>query len=143
MTAAALLILRLGLGLSFIGHGTQKLFGWFGGRGFSATAKGYESGMGMRPGWLFALLAGGGEAGGGLLVALGLLTPLGALLVIASMLVAIAKVTGKNGYWITRNGWEYNGLIILVCVALLLAGAGSLSLDHRLGLDTLFGYLPG
>ncbi|WIG60552.1 MAG: Membrane protein, distant similarity to thiosulfate:quinone oxidoreductase DoxD [Ktedonobacterales bacterium] len=134
--ALALLILRLALGLSFIGHGTQKLFGWFGGAGFAVTAKNYENKMGMRPGWLFALLGGGGEAGGGLLLALGLFTPLGALLIIATMVVAIVQVTGRRGYWVGKGGWEYNALIIAVCVALMLTGPGAYALDHALGLNT-------
>jgi putative oxidoreductase len=138
MASIALLIVRLTLGLSFIGHGAQKLFGWFGGAGFTATAKGYEERMGMRPGALYAALAGGGEFLGGLLVALGLFTPIGALLIAASMIVAIAKVTGKKGYWVSKGGWEYNALIIAVCVALILAGPGIYALDHAIGLDALF-----
>jgi putative oxidoreductase len=136
MASLALLIVRLTLGLTFIGHGTQKLFGWFGGAGFAATAQGYEERIGMRPGSFYVALGGGGELLGGLLVALGLLTPLGSCLVAASMLVAIAKVTGKNGYWISRNGWEYNFLIIVVAMALALGGPGRFALDHLLGLDT-------
>lgn len=137
MVSVALLILRLALGLSFVGHGAQKLFGWFGGRGFGATAQQYSQGMGMRPGWLFALLGGGGEFLGGLLLALGLVTDLGALLIVATMLVAIVQVTGKKGYWIGKGGWEYNFLIIVVCVVLALIGPGRYSLDALLGLDRL------
>jgi putative oxidoreductase len=137
MASIALLLVRLALGLSFMGHGAQKLFGWFGGAGFAATANGYEQRMGMRPGRFYAALAGGGEFLGGLFVALGLFTPLGALLIAAAMVVAIVKVTGKNGYWISKNGWEYNFLILVVCVALILAGPGVYSLDHAFGLDAL------
>jgi len=137
MASLALLIVRLTLGLSFIGHGAQKLLGWLGGAGFAATAKGYEERMGLRPGSFYAALAGGGEFLGGLLVALGLLTPLGALLIAATMVVAIAKVTGKNGYWVSKNGWEYNFLIIVVCIALILTGPGAYALDHAIGLDAL------
>jgi putative oxidoreductase len=145
MASLALLIVRLTLGLTFMGHGAQKLFGWFGGAGFVATARGYEERMGMRPGRFYAGLAGGGEFLGGLLVALGLLTPIGALLIAASMVVAIAKVTGKNGYWISKNGWEYNFLIIVVCIALILTGPGAYALDRVTGLDALgarFLHLP-
>jgi len=137
MLQVGLLLLRLALGISFIGHGTQKAFGWFGGAGFARTAKLYESNFGMRPGWLFAFLAGFGEAGGGLLLALGLLTPLAAVLVAATMVVAIRTVTGKNGYWISKNGWEYNALIIMVCVLFFLAGAGTYSVDHMLGFNNI------
>lgn len=138
MASLALLIVRLTLGITFMGHGAQKLFGWFGGAGFATTAKGYEERMGMRPGAFYAALAGGGEFLGGLLVALGLFTPIGALLIAASMAVAIATVTGKKGYWISKGGWEYNALIIVVCVALILAGPGVYALDHVIGLDALF-----
>jgi putative oxidoreductase len=141
MASIALLIVRLTLGLSFIGHGAQKLFGWFGGAGFAATAKGYEERMGMRPGRFYKALAGGGEFLGGLLVALGLFTPLGALLIGASMAVAIATVTGRKGYWISKGGWEYNALIIVVCIALILTGPGIYALDHAIGLDALFARL--
>ncbi len=72
-----------------------------------------------------------------MLVALGLLTPLGALLIAATMVVAIAKVTGKKGYWVSKNGWEYNFLIIVVCIALILIGPGTYALDHAIGLDAL------
>jgi putative oxidoreductase len=137
MASIASLIVRLTLGFSFMGHGAQKLFGWFCGAGFAATARGYEERMGMRPGSFYAALAGGGEFLGGLLVALGLFTPLGALLIAASMAVAVAKVTGKKGYWVGKGGWEYNALIIAVCIALILAGPGIYALDHVFGLDAL------
>src|SRR3954454_18739390 len=137
MASIALLIVRLALGLSFMGHGAQKLFGWFGGAGFAATAQGDEERMDMRPGRFYAALAGGGEILGGLLVALGLLTPIGALLIAATMVVAIATVTGAKGYWISKGGWEYNFLILVVCIALILTGPGVYALDHALGLDAL------
>jgi putative oxidoreductase len=98
--------------------------------------------MGLRPGSFYAALAGGGEFLGeflgGLLVALGLFTPIGALLIATSMVVAIATVTGKKGYWMGKGGWEYNALIIAVCIALILAGPGVDALDHLIGLDALF-----
>lgn len=139
----ALLLVRLTVGLSFMAHGSQKLFGWFGGKGFAATAQGYGGSLKMRPGWFFALLAGGGEFVGGLLVALGLLLPLGALLIAATMVVAIAMVTGKKGYFVTSGGWEYNALILIVCIFLILTGAGALSLDSVLGINIAFAHLLG
>jgi putative oxidoreductase len=132
-----LLLVRLALGLSFMGHGAQKLLGWFGGAGFAATAHGYEQRLGMRPRRFYAALAGGGEFLGGLLVALGPFTPLGALLIAAAMVVAVAKVTGKNGCWTSKNGWEHNLLITVACIALILAGPGAYALGHALGLDAL------
>ncbi len=71
-----LLALRLGVGATLVAHGTQKLFGWFGGHGLAGTAAFFES-VGFTPGRANALLAGAGEAGGGSLLALGLATPAG------------------------------------------------------------------
>ncbi|MGE8203521.1 DoxX family protein [Heyndrickxia sp. NPDC080065] len=131
MTALAslgLLIIRIVLGLTFAGHGTQKLFGWFGGHGIKGTGGFFES-INIKPGIMMALLAGLGELFGGLLFALGLLTPIGALLIALTMLVAIVKVHGQNGYWVTQNGYEYNFLLIIVAIGVALVGPGSYSID--------------
>ena len=71
------LLLRVAVGGFFVGHGTQKLFGWFGGHGLDATAKAFDS-MGLRPGKANAIAAGAAEAGGGALLATGVATPLAA-----------------------------------------------------------------
>ncbi|TYA12606.1 DoxX family protein [Paenibacillus faecis] len=126
--AIGLFILRLVVGLSFMAHGAQKLFGWFGGYGPKGTGGWMES-LGLKPGVLMAVLAGLGEFVGGLLFAAGLLTPLGAALIVATMVMAIVTVHGKNGYWSTANGSEYPLLIIAVAVAVGLTGAGAYSLD--------------
>ena len=84
--------------------------------------------IGMHPGILMALLAGLSEAAGGILFVLGIFTPIAALLLAVPMLVAIITVTGKNGYWITNNGFEYNFLLISIAVSIALAGPGSISL---------------
>ena len=84
-----LLVIRVVVGLLFVGHGTQKLFGWFGGHGLKGTAGFFDS-LGMRPGKHQAFLAGLAEAGGGALLALGLLTPLASAALIAG--AAAAKV---------------------------------------------------
>lgn len=123
-----LLIVRLVVGLLFVGHGAQKLFGWFGGYGIKGTGGWLES-IGVKPGATMAVLAGLSELGGGLLFALGLVTPLGAVLIIITMLVAIAKVHGTNGLWATANGYELNLLYIVIALAVALIGAGSYSLD--------------
>ena len=91
MMNSGLLILRLVLGLTFVGHGGQKLFGWFGGQGLKGTNMMMER-LSLRPTWLWGLLAGLSEFGGGALLALGLLNPLGSLGIIAAMLVAITRV---------------------------------------------------
>jgi putative oxidoreductase len=123
-----LLLLRLVVGLSFMAHGAQKLFGWFGGYGPKGTGGWMES-VGIKPGVAIAVLSGLMELVGGLLFAAGFLTVLGAALITLTMLGAIVKVHGRNGYWSTANGYEYNLLLIAVAVALALTGAGAYSLD--------------
>ena len=126
--ALGLLIIRLVVGLSFMAHGAQKLFGWFGGYGPKGTGGWMES-MGMKPGVLMAVMAGLMELIGGVLFASGLFTVIGAVFIVATMLGAIVKVHGPNGYWATANGYEYNLLLIAVAVGLALIGAGDYSLD--------------
>jgi len=128
MASLGLLIIRLIIGLTFAGHGAQKLFGWFGGGGIKGTAGFFEN-IGIKPGNAMALLAGLAEFAGGLLFALGLLTPLAALLIIGTMLMAIVKVHAANGFWSTNGGVEYNLIIIAVGVGVALVGAGSYSFD--------------
>ncbi|OYD06194.1 DoxX family protein [Paludifilum halophilum] len=122
-----LLIIRLVAGLTMAGHGAQKLFGWFGGHGLKATGGAFES-MGIKPGVTMALLAGLGEFGGGLLFAAGVWTSLAAALIVVTMLVAIVKVHGKNGFWVTEGGIEYNVLFIAVAVGIALSGPGAYTL---------------
>ncbi|GMA61653.1 DoxX family protein [Alicyclobacillus fastidiosus] len=118
-----LLIIRLIVGLSFAGHGTQKLFGWFGGHGLKGTGGWLES-IGVKPGALLALVAGLAELIGGLLFAAGLWLPVAAALIVITMLVAIFTVHGKNGYWVTQNGFEYNLILIAIAVGIALIGPG-------------------
>ncbi|WCK55186.1 DoxX family protein [Aneurinibacillus sp. Ricciae_BoGa-3] len=127
MMNLGLLIIRLVIGLSFMGHGTQKLFGWFGGYGLKGTGGWLES-IGVKPGVFMAFLAGAGELLGGLLFATGFLTPVGAALIIITMLVAIFTVHGKNGYWATANGYEYNLMLIAVALGVALIGPGAYAL---------------
>ncbi|TCS77847.1 DoxX family protein [Tepidibacillus fermentans] len=127
-----LLIIRLVVGLTFAGHGSQKLFGWFGGYGLKGTGGWLES-IGIKPGVLMALAAGLSELVGGLLFAFGLFTPLGAFLIVITMLVAIFTVHGKNGYWVTSNGYEYNLILIAVAIGVALIGPGAYSLSSLLG----------
>jgi putative oxidoreductase len=131
MLSLGLLIIRIVIGLTFIGHGVQKLFGWFGGYGPKGTGGWLES-IGIRPGILMAVLAGLLEVVGGILFAAGFLTPLAAAIIIVTMLVAIIKVHGSNGYWVTANGIEYNVVLIAVSLGVAFAGAGIYSIDHLL-----------
>ncbi len=130
---AGLLILRLVLGLTFFGHGAQKLFGWFGGHGLAGTA-GFFGNLGVKPPKLWALVAGLAEFLGGLGVAFGLLTPIAAALIIGVMAVAILRVHAAKGFWNTAGGIEFPLLNIAAAVCIGLAGPGVYSLDSALHL---------
>ncbi len=130
----ARLLLRLIVGGLFVGHGTQKLFGWFGGHGVEGTGQFFEK-LGMRPGRRNAIAAGAAETGGGAALALGLATPVAASALIATMLTAINRVHLKNGPWLSDGGYEYNLVLIAVALALTEIGPGELSLDAHLGLE--------
>ncbi len=129
-----LLIARVMLGLGIAAHGSQKLFGWFGGHGLAGTG-GFFEGLGFRPGKLFAGMSGLGEVLGGLLVALGLLGPVGPALMIAVMLVAIAVVHWPNGFFVANKGYEHPLLYAAGATALAFTGFGAFSLDALLGLE--------
>jgi putative oxidoreductase len=123
-----LLILRLVLGITVAAHGAQKLFGWFGGPGLDGFAGVMEK-LTIRPARPFALLAGLGEFGGGILVALGFLNPAGPLIVAGAMVVAIVTVHLGKGFFNTRGGYEFPLLIAGGAVALSFTGPGAYSLD--------------
>jgi putative oxidoreductase len=129
-----LLVLRIVVGALLAGHGSQKLFGWFGGAGPDGTGSFFES-LGLRPGRTMALAAGVAELAGGLLFAAGLMTPLAAALIIAVMASAIAVVHWPNGLWVSNGGFEYNLVLIAVAFSVTAIGAGKWSLDRVLGLD--------
>src|SRR5215212_11420855 len=125
------LVLRAVIGPLFIGHGTQKLFGWFGGHGIEGTG-GYFENLGLRPGKRHATAAGAAEAGGGLLLTLGALTPVATTIVSATMFTAIRKVHASKGPWVTEGGFEYNAVLIAAMTALADTGPGPLSVDEAL-----------
>lgn len=131
MLDTGLLIIRLVVGLLFVGHGAQKLFGWFGGYGPKGTGGWMES-IGIRPGVMMAVAAGLMELLGGALFALGLATPIASVLIALTMLGAIFKVHLPNGLWSTANGMEYPLVLLAVVIGLALTGAGAFSLDHAL-----------
>lgn len=131
-TSFALLFLHVALGLLLVAHGSQKLFGWFGGQGFVKTT-GFLEAQGFRPAWLWSLFGGLGEFGGGLLLALGLLSPLGALGIFAAMLMAVLKFHWSKGFWGTKGGYEYPLVLGLLALVLGLTGPGSYSLDALIG----------
>jgi putative oxidoreductase len=130
----ALLVLRVVVGLLLVGHGTQKLFGWFGGPGLAGFGGGLGK-MGFRPAGFWALAAGLAETVGGLLFALGLLSPLGSLGIIASMLVATFSVHWRKGLFVMTGGPELPLINIAAAVAVAIAGPGRYSVDSALGIS--------
>jgi putative oxidoreductase len=127
-------LLRSIVGFLFVGHGSQKLFGWFGGHGPEATGQFFES-LGLRPGRRHATAAGASEFGGGVLIALGFLTPAAAAAIIGVMFTAIRTVHIKNGPWVSEGGYEYNLVLIACMIALADLGPGDISLDRALGTE--------
>jgi putative oxidoreductase len=126
--------LHIAVGLLFVGHGSQKLFGAFGGHGLDGTAAFMES-LGLRPGRLHAGAAGTAELVGGSLLALGLATPLAAALIIATMLTASLTAHRGKGLWVAGGGFELPLVFGVVAFALAAIGAGDVSLDAALDLD--------
>ncbi len=132
------LILRGVVGPLFVGHGTQKLFGWFDGHGPDATGGFFES-LGLRPGKRHATAAGWAETAGGAMLTLGALTPVAQAVITGTMVTAIRKVHAQNGPWVTQNGFEYNLTLIALTAALTETGPGRPSVDAALFGDGLKG----
>jgi putative oxidoreductase len=130
---SGLLLLRLTVGLTLAAHGTQKLFGWFGGSGLDGAAKGMEQ-LGFFPGRRHAFMAGLTEAVGGLLLALGLFTPVAASIFVAVMLVAGVSAHGTRGFFLADGGYEYTLILGASALSVAFTGPGRISLDALLGL---------
>jgi len=128
----SLLVLRFSLGIVFLTHGWNHVFG--GGK-IEGTARWFE-GLGMRPGILHAWTASATEISCGFLLLVGFLTPLACAGVVGTMTVAMISAHLRNGYFIFRpgEGYEYVLTLILIALALAGAGAGGWSLDHSVGL---------
>jgi putative oxidoreductase len=131
--AYGLLLLRIVAGLTIAAHGTQKLFGWFGGGGLKGTADSFD-GLGFRPAGAMALLAAVAETSG-VVFALGFLTPLAAFGMATVMLNAIESVHWKNGFFAGNGGYEFNLQLLAIAVAITMTGPGRFSLDRALGWD--------
>jgi putative oxidoreductase len=116
------------IGALFVGHGTQKLFGWFGGPGLQGVSGMMES-LELRPPRRHAVAAGISETAGGALLALGALTPFATASLTATMVTAIRKVHAEKGLWNTSGGWEYNAVLIAALTALADHGPGRPSID--------------
>jgi putative oxidoreductase len=126
------LILRLTLGAVFFAHGAQKVLGWWGGHGFSATMNGFEhSGIPA----VFAFLAIMAEFCGGIGLILGLLGRVAAFGIACNMVVAIVRVHAVNGFFMNwtggqkGEGFEYHLLALAVTVAIMIMGSGEWSVD--------------
>lgn len=122
----ALFLLRVVIGALFVGHGAQKLFGWFGGHGLEGTGGFFES-LGYRPGRAHAALAGTTELVSGLMLITGFLVPLAAAGIIGVMVNAIGSVHAEQGLWVSDGGYEYTLVLIVVALVLAIAGAGGLA----------------
>jgi putative oxidoreductase len=130
---AALLVLRLGVGLTFAAHGAQKAFGWWSGPGPEGWTGAIRR-MGFVPAELFVAMSIGAELIGGLCLALGLFTPVAATVLIGQSIVIIGQVHWTKGFFSTAGGFEFPLQLLLGAVAISLAGAGAWSLDAALGL---------
>jgi putative oxidoreductase len=130
----SLLILQLGVGLTFAAHGAQKAFGWWGGPGLAGW-EGAMQHMGFRPARLFALLSAGVELVGGLLLAVGFLTPLVAAVLLAQTVVIIGQVHWANGFFNQKSGIEFPLLLGVGAAAVGLGGPSAVSVDGALGVS--------
>lgn len=125
------LILRAPIGIILMAHGSQKLFGWFGGYGLTGTGQWMDS-IGLSPGYLMALLSGSAEFFGGLALLLGLLVRPAAAVIAFTMLVAIFSVHISHGLFMQNGGYEYALSLLVVAIAIAFQGAGRLSLDKAI-----------
>ncbi|HEY4997057.1 MAG TPA: DoxX family protein, partial [Solirubrobacteraceae bacterium] len=133
------LLARAVIGGLFIGHGTQKWFGWFDGPGLEGATKMMDS-IGLRPGRRNALAASATETLGGAMLVTGALTPLAAAALIATMITAIRTVHLEKGLWASNGGYEFNLVLIAGLLALLDGGPGELSIDAKLGIQETGSY---
>ncbi|MBD3427137.1 MAG: DoxX family membrane protein [Candidatus Omnitrophica bacterium] len=127
----ALFILRLAVGVVFIAHGLQKVFGMFGGSGIDGLSRMLES-LGVMPPVLWAWVAAIGELAGGTLLVLGIFPRLSALVIGMIMMAAIVLVHWKNGYFASNGGFEYPLLNLMCSIAIILAGGGKYSIFNKL-----------
>ncbi len=130
----AILLVRVVVGVYVAAHGAQKLFGWFGGQGIRGSIAGLGRRLGFRPAplWVTTLVA--AEAGGGVLMAIGLLGALGPVAVAAAMLGATAFSHWTKGPWIAKGGYELVATNLAVALAVAMTGVGRFSIDAWLGI---------
>ncbi|MCE9782451.1 DoxX family protein [Shewanella algae] len=129
------LALRLPIGITFMAHGAQKLFGWFGGYGLEGTGQ-WMASIGLTPGYLMALMAGSSEFFGGLLLIIGLLIRPNSAVLAFTMLMAIVTVHLDNGLFMSNNGYEFGLALLAATVSLAISGAGKMSIDSMIARKT-------
>lgn len=129
------LALRLPIGITFMAHGAQKLFGWFGGYGLEGTGQ-WMASIGLTPGYLMALMAGSSEFFGGLLLIIGLLIRPTSAVLAFTMLMAIVTVHLDNGLFMSNNGYEFGLALLAAIISLTISGAGKLSIDSMIARKT-------
>jgi putative oxidoreductase len=130
--------LRVPTGIILVAHGSQKLFGWFGGYGLEGTGQ-WMASVGLNPGYVMALLAGSAEFFGGLALILGLMTRPAAAVSAIMMLVALFGVHWGNGFFLEAHGIEYALALSSATVTLMLMGGGRYSLDNYLIKNNVLG----
>jgi putative oxidoreductase len=130
MTNLVSLILRIALGTVFIAHGSQKVFGMFGGPGIDGFAK-MLTGLGFKPALFWAYVGAYVELLGGLALITGLSTRISALLLLIFIIVATLKVHLAKGFFMSNGGFEYNFLIALACIALIILGTGRFGITKK------------
>ena len=125
------LALRIPVGIIFMAHGGQKLFGWFGGYGLEGTGQ-WMASIGIEPGVLMAFMAGSAEFVGGLFILLGLLTRPSAVVLAFTMIIAIISVHLANGLFMANNGYEFALALLAASASLALSGSGKVALDKAI-----------
>ena len=131
MLNAALLILRIALGIVFVAHGLQKSFGVFSGPGINGFTQ-YLSGLGFVPAVFWAYVAAYTELVGGICVLLGLFTRIASALIFILLVVATVRVHLTHGFFGAAGGFEYNLVLLCICIVLMLLGAGTPSITKKL-----------
>ncbi len=128
-----ILVLRIVTGLILAGHGSKKLFGWFGGKGIASHAEFMDT-IGAHPPQAWAYVNAIAELAGGLCFAAGLITPIASAALLGSMVIAIVRVHWRKGVWNSGGGFEYPLVLATVAFVIGLTGPGDLSLDAALNL---------
>jgi putative oxidoreductase len=132
----AIVPIRLALGTIMFAHGAQKVFGIWGGTGFSEWINRVPPFPEMRPSWLWMGAAAISEFAGGALVLIGLYTRIGAFFIACVMLTAIFGVHWQNGFFLgivpEGRGFEFPFALLGMAVALLIHGGGTASIDSQM-----------